>query len=118
MFEKRSPKGRFFIILAFKLKQMKKIFTAFLILTVSTVWAQNTAIAYLPKEEKKEIYGFHTVKMDTLYLKNDQVGELIRQTWDDKRYAATKPVIIMTDDIYAVMERYKNKPNKKKTVKN
>lgn len=68
------------------------------------------------EDHKKEIVTYVTDKKDTLYIKDDGLGKLIKQVWDDKKFDGQRPVIIMTADIYAVVDLYKKRSTAKVKV--
>jgi hypothetical protein len=102
-------------------KQMKNTtLTLLMLLTLICVQAQSTqkTASYITtKEANREIIAYHTDKKDTLYIADTETGKMIRMVWDDKRYSEEKPVIIMTKDIYAVVQRYQKKTAIKKPIK-
>jgi hypothetical protein len=94
--------------------------TLLMLLTLICVQAQSTqkTASYITtKEANREIIAYHTDKKDTLYIADTETGKMIRMVWDDKRYSEEKPVIIMTKDIYAVVQRYQKKTAIKKPIK-
>jgi len=64
--------------------------------------------------------SYVTVKKDTLFLQNDQLGKLIKETWNDPKYInEQKPTIIMVASIpKLISSRTKKVADKKKDLKN
>jgi len=94
---------------------MKTLFTILLLAFTVCAYSQNSVktISYIgttdTEDQKRDIVTYVTEKKDTLYIKDDGLGKLIKQVWDDKKFDGQRPVIIMTADIYAVVDLYKKR---------
>lgn len=61
-------------------------------------------------------YTVYTLNRDTLWIKNDLVGLLIKDSWNSSlnKDLDTRPVIIVVEDLAAVRKKYTIQKNKNK----
>ena len=59
-------------------------------------------------------YTVYTLDRDTLYIKNDSVGLLIKDSWTSSLNRETEktPVIIMVEDLAIIRKKYTPQKNK------
>lgn len=84
---------------------MKKMI---LLLTAVAVWSSVSSQIVSTQ------YTIYTLDKDTLYIKNDPVGLLIKDSWTSSLNRDTEktPVIIMVEDLAIIRRKYTTQKNK------
>lgn len=87
----------------------KTLLIAILLMSVVFCNAQSAG----PSEP--EMIAYATPSKDTLFVQNDDGGKEIIKVWD--AYTGPKPVIVVTTNLVAIADRYKQKGTKPKKKK-